>query len=515
MGMYDNVRALRPGRSAFNLSYDKKLTCDMGQLIPVLCEEAIPGDTWKIGIEAVVRFMPMVAPILHEINLYVHYYFVPYRLCDSNWEGFITGGEDGQNAATLPLWTPTGGNVTDDNGSVHADNGVGSLWDYFGFPTGIIPTTALPIAYCKRAYNLVYNQYYRDEQQRTALGLDSNLVLQRAWEKDYFTSALPWQQRGIAPALPISGSSAAVWPVGIFSAGPPANGQNVLAEGTTPGTGLIYTGGAQGATNVRAAFNANTVNLGAATTFNVADLRLAFSIQKWMERNARGGARYTEFLLNHFGVAPRDERLQRAEYIGGTRMPVIVSEVLQTSSTDGTSPQANMAGHGLAAGRDFCASYRCEEFGVIIGIMSVMPRSAYQQGVNRQWLRRTRYDFYSPEFAHLSEQAVTRGELYVSNAAGSDDTIFGYQGRYNEMRSKSGMVCGLMRYGVAGSLGYWNLARNFAAAPSLNLSFMMCVPRKDFLAAPSQPTCIVNIANIVKAVRPLPVESDPGLLDHS
>ena len=178
-------------------------------------------------------------------------------------------------------------------------------------------------------------------------------------------------------------------------------------------------------------------------------------------------------------------------------MPVVVSEVLQTSSTDGVSPQANMAGHGLVAGREAIGSYRAEEFGCIIGIMSLMPKAVYSQGINRQWLRATRYDYYWPEFAHLSEQAVTRAEIYASNVSGENTTVFGYQGRGNEYRSKQSMVCGLMRPGVTGSLSFWHLSRVFASAPGLNQSFIDCVPRKDYLAAPSQPAVIVNMANII------------------
>lgn len=506
MGLYDSVRAIRPQRSAFNLSYDKKLTCDLGQLIPVLCEEVVPGDTWKIGIEAVVRFMAMVSPILHELNLYVHYYFVPYRLLDADWEAFITGGADGQDAHTMDTWIPTHGNVTNGNGVVVPDNGVGSLWDYFGFPVtdaGVEPAGAYPLAFPRRAYNLVYNQYYRDETQIAEVSLDSVLVLQRAWEKDYFTSALPWQQRGTAPSLPISGHSHALWP-----AADATGGALNFSYGNTNKT--------PSDASTKAALENNQVDFASATTFNVADLRLAFQIQKWMERNARGGARYVEHLLNHYGVAPKDERLQRAEYIGGTKMPVQVSEVLQTSSTDGTSPQGNMAGHGIVAGRDFCASYRAEEFGCIIGIMSIMPRSVYQQGINRQWLRATRYDYYSPEWAHLSEQAVVRAELYATDVQNDNLTVFGYQGRFNEMRGKSSMCCGLMRTNVTGTLGkYWHLAREFSAAPSLNQAFLECIPSKYYLAATTQPAVIVNIGNIIKAIRPLPVEADPGLIDHT
>lgn len=525
---FETVQALRPSRVAFNLSYEKKLTCDMGQLIPILAEEVVPGDTWKIGVEVVVRFMPMVAPVLHEINCFVHYFFVPFRLLDANWEAFITGGADGQDAHTMGTWIPTHGDVTNGNGVTVKDNGVGSLWDYFGFPVtdaGIIPAGAYPLAFPRRAYNLVFNQYYRDETQQAEVSLDAVLVKNRCWEKDYFTSALPWQQRGVAGAMPVAVAGSAVWAADVKPLFPDGtdNSYRVQAPGggaATVNLASVLAGAAKDITISRTGatgLNANTISA-TATTFNVADLRLAFQIQKWQERNARGGARYIEFLMAHFGVAPRDERLQRAEYIGGTRMPVIVSEVLQTSET-ATTPQGTMAGHGMVVGRDFCASYRAQEYGIVIGIMSLMPKPAYGQGIERQWnsaARATRYDWYSPEWAHLSEQAVYRSELYASGDSGENTTVFGYQGRFNEMRTKQSKLCGLMRYEVTGTLGkYWQLARTFGSAPSLNETFLVCIPRKDFLAAPSQPTCIVNVANVVKAVRPLPIEADPGLIDHS
>ena len=191
--------------------------------------------------------------------------------------------------------------------------------------------------------------------------------------------------------------------------------------------------------------NNNSVDFASAVTFNVADLRLVFQIQKWLERNARAGARYVEFLGAHFGVHPRDDRLQRPEYVGGSKSPMIISEVLQTSSTDGTSPQGNQAGHGISGSSTYAGSYTAQEFGLMMGIMSVMPRSVYQQGIDRQWLRTTKYDWYFPEFANLSEQAIQRAEIYANGVAANNQVIFGYQGRYDEMRVKRNMVCGLMR----------------------------------------------------------------------
>ena len=314
---------------------------------------------------------------------------------------------------------------------------------------------------------------------------------------------LPWQQRGTAPALPISGTTHAVWgavqasgtynvtPAGVFQTSVPPNYRPKDAD-------------------TKGLLEANTIDLSSATTFNVADLRLVFQIQKWLERNARSGVRYTEFLRSHFGVSPRDDRLQRPEYVGGSKSPIIISEVLQTSETS-TSPQGNMAGHGISASSTYCGKYRATEYGVMMGIMSIMPRSMYQQGINRQWMRKTKYDYYFPEFANLSEQAVKNYELYVSGDNTADDLIFGYQGRYDEMRTKQNMVCGQMR----NTFSYWHLGRIFSSQPALNSSFITCVPRKDIFAAPSEPGLIVQIANLIKAWRPMPIQSNPGLIDHN
>ena len=261
----------------------------------------------------------------------------------------------------------------------------------------------------------------------------------------------------------------------------------------------------------KASLDNNAVDLSSAVTFNVADLRLAFQIQKWLERNARAGVRYTEFLGSHFGVHPRDERLQRPEYLGGSKNPVIISEVLQTSSTDTESPQGNLAGHGISVGQTFCASYFAEEFGLIMGIMSVMPKPAYQQGLDRQWLRQTRYDFYFPEFANLSEQAIERVELYASAVEAENKTIFGYQGRYDEMRVKRNQVCALMRT----DFNYWHMGRIFASAPGLNQTFTDCDATKRIFAAPSEPGLIIDIGNRIRAIRPMPIQSEPGLIDHN
>ena len=503
MPQFNSVQLRRPSRSSFNLSYEKKFTCDMGQLIPVLCDEMVPGDSFTIGNECVIRFQPLVAPTLHEINQFVHYFFVPYRLLDENWEDFITGGPDGKSdegddAIVLPRWLPD-----------VADTAVGSLWDFLGFPVGVVPTGSCPLDYPRRAYNFVWNEFYRDQNLQEECLLTNALILNRGWQKDYFTSALPWQQRGTAPALPISGTSKAV-----FQSALPREDNNLDVDakfqknydfGPIDNASYGVSGG------FKIALDNNIVDLNSLSTFDVADLRLAFQIQRWMERNALGGARYTEFLTAHFGISPRDERLQRPEFIGGTKTPILISEVLQTSATS-TTPQGNLAGHAISASRNFAGKYTAREFGLVIGFMSVMPKPSYSQGINRQWLRETRYDFYFPSFANLSEQAVEQAEIFATGVELENKTIFGYQGRYNEMRYKPNQICSEMR----SLFEYWHLGRKFATAPLLNEEFVECKPDalKRIFAVPGKPGLIVNFANVIKAIRPLPVFPEPGRIDH-
>ena len=469
----------------------------MGQLIPVMCDEAIPGDIFKLGNQAVIRFQPLVAPVLHEVYVTTHYFFVPYRILDEDFEDFITGGVDGAYSDPIPLWEPT-------------DTTVGSLWDFFGFPTGIDPDGAYPIDYPRRAYNMVYNEYYRDETLQTEVALTNETILNSNWLKDYFTSAQLSQQRGTAPALPISGTGSAIWDAADFVANSLTGSyQGFTGVGTDP---RFNTEPGTGIANALAFFNGNTIDFSTAATFDIADLRLAVQIQKFMERNQRAGVRYTEFLREHFGAHPRDERLQRPEYIGGSKTPVIFSEVLQTSSTDATSAQGNLAGHGLAVESQYCGTYRVQEFGLIIGVMRVMPVPAYSQGIDRQWLRRTRYDFPFPEFVNLSEQAIINAEICATDAFAHNQGIFGYQGRYDECRTKNNQICSQMR----STFDYWHLGREFnpASPPLLNSSFITCTPRKDIFAVPSEPGLIVSYGNIIHAFRPLPYIAEPGLLDH-
>lgn len=523
--IFEQTDVAPTGRSLFDLSHRKLLSCDFGQLIPIMCESVIPGDYWKIGAQLLARFNPMVAPMMHEVNMFVHSFFVPHRLLwpkpnytdptdleDGTWEGFVTGGVDGDNADIIPLWNVSGSYT----GALH------SLWDYFGFPTGIaVPHNSLPHAFPKRAYNLIFNEFYRDETLIDPVDLDQDSVLYRCWEKDYFTSALLGQQRGTAPALPVQVTGSAVFPDSAFSNADGGAGNRPLSfyhdanqnPSIAKPIGTILT--PYWSENAKRFFNNNTLDA-EAVTFDVADLRLVFQVQKFLERNNRSGVRYTEFLGAHFGVHPRDDRLQRPEYIGGIKNPIIVSEVLQTSATDSQpTPQGNMAGHGIAVDQSFVGSYKVQEFGIIVSILSIMPRSMYMQGIDRQWSYRTKYDYYFPEFAHLSEQGIENGELFIGTDDAVNHQLFGYQGRYDEHRFKRSMVTSDFR----STFDYWHLARKFSSLPSLNQQFVQMsaaenVELKRVFADQADNGILVSVGNIIQANRPMPAMPLPGFIDH-
>lgn len=489
----DNKKQIQ--RSVFDLSYSKLFDCDMGQLIPVMHDEVVPGDVFNISNEIVVRTQPLVAPILHEINCFVHYFFVPYRILWDSWEDFITGGEDGDDATAIVTVEP----------ETDAGTSIGSLWDYFGFPTGLSPSgvTLEPIMLPFSAYNLIWNEFYRDENLQDEVIIDNSFdVLYRNWEKDYFMTVAPWQQRGTAPAFPITGTVNVEYPTSTFVVGTTA--VDVEMSGSTDPR--FYVNNATGAVNMENALETGSIDGSNFASFDIHDIRLGFQIQSWLEANARAGARYTEFLQQHFGVSPRDERLDRPEYIGGTRQSVVISEVLQTSES-GTTPQGTMAGHGLSAQSGKVCNYRVNEYGIIMGLLSIMPRPSYAQGVNRQWFKETKYDFYSPEFAGLSEQVVYKGEIYYTGTA-TDDDVLGYQGAWDHMRTKQDMYCGNFR----SNLDYWHLGRQFGSLPSLNEYFTKCNPRKDAFVSPSDPAFYVHHQNNIKAFRPLPIMGIPDTI---
>jgi len=324
MGKQANIFSLvspaKTPRSAFNLSYEKKYTCDMGQLIPIMCDEAVPGDVWEIGQSAVCRSQPLMAALMHNLKLKTYYFFVPYRLLDTDWEEFITRGADGDQIITLPTWTPTGADLSAQENK---------LWDYLGFPIDAAAeiTGSEPLDYPRRAYNTVWNEWFRDENLQTEIALTNEDILRKAWPKDYFTSALPWQQKGTAAILPVSGSvtfdlqnqtgtgaagGAQIYGLGYAPGGDPTGlhtGSPILISGTSVLANMSDTDSTTALTRISQELSDN--NVIAAQSVSINDLRLAFQVQVWMERNARAGNRYVEFLASHFPAFPKDDRLQR------------------------------------------------------------------------------------------------------------------------------------------------------------------------------------------------------------
>lgn len=552
--VYEQIGGLRPGMSAFDLSASKMFDCDLGRLIPVLCEEMVPGDIFDIGASQVTKMQPMVVPLYHRLDIRYHVFFVPYRILWKEWQKFVTGGVDGTAAIALPN---LGANFGFD---VDVELYRYGIWDYMGFRMDnpgnkiVIATPTQVNDFPWRAYWAIWRDYYRDENLQqtypgttipvgqdeneqiealqnlmeefvspapsTAAAMVADKLAYACFAKDYFTSALPWQQRGVAPIIPIQGVSSAVWSSANFMNVNDTTSMaplNVYQSMVDPKIYINNATGTRGAANIRNLLNNNTINF-TASGVDIADLRYAVQLQKWMERNARGGFRYNEFLLAHFGVSPTDERLQRPEYVGGMKQPIITSEVLQTSSTDATSPQGSYAGHGMAVGSDFAGKYRAKEHGILMGIMSIMPEAVYQQGVPRKWTKKTRFDFYSPEFAHLSEQEIKLSEIYYQGNA-ADETRFAFQGAYDEYRTNQTVVCGKL----ATDLKYWTLSRIFGSAPSLNAAFItteaLSKTRREAWAVPGvegneQGEFLIRWNNHIKALRPMPYIPDPGLMDH-
>lgn len=469
----------------------------MGDLVPIMVQECVPGDHFTIGCESLLRFQPLIAPVMHRFDVTMHYFFVPNRLVWENFGKWLTGD--------IEVVPPT---MVLNSTSTAA----GTLADYMGVP--IIPSpdqhvvNAIPFA----AYQMIYNEYYRDENLIPEVSFkltegdnpdqEFTPIRKRAWEKDYFTSALPWAQKGAAVDIPIGTLGdvpvAANTDPGVHSWTTdqvPAGSLNV--NGATPQDPTDpITGGELFAQTSQLAIGSTTIN----------DLRTAYRVQEWLEKNARGGTRYTESIYAHFGVKSSDARLNRPEYITGIKSPVIISEVLNTTGEDGGLPQGNMAGHGIGVTSGKYGKYFCEEHGYIIGIMSVLPLPAYQQGLPRHYGQRSsRYDYFWPEFAHLGEQEIKMKELYI--AAANPETTLGYSPKYAEYKFQPSTVHGDLKT----SLDFWHAGRIFDTEPALNQQFIEMVDDKRIFAVtdPNEDSLIAHVLNKVSAIRPMPFFGTP------
>lgn len=538
--IFNSVKLKRPKRNVFNLSYESKLTVNAGELVPIMCKPVVPGDKFRVNTEMLVRLAPLVAPMMHRVNVFTHYFFVPNRLVWNQWEDFITKGVDGTDTPAFPtLKLPT----TVDVANGHRLFGDSSLWDYLGLPSlnqigeAVFQTqspngvkapagyevSALPF----RDYLLIYNEYYRDQNLTSEIEFSRDggsteavttnplLVLRRrAWEKDYFTSALPWVQRGPEVTVPVNGGGEipvemkedfAAQRITTFPDRKPISGSEILYSSPS-----VLSYGQLGSIKGQALiepdnFVVNTDQMG----ISINDLRTSNALQRWFERNARSGSRYIEQILSHFGVRSSDARLQRPQFLGGGRVPVSVSEVLQTSSTDETSPQANMAGHGISASVNHGFTRYFEEHGYIIGIMSVMPRTGYQQGVPRDFRKFDNMDFYFPEFAHLGEQEIKNEELYLNQYDADNSGIFGYTPRYAEYKYSLNEAHGDFR----GNMAFWHLNRIFTEKPNLNTTFVECNPSNRVFATAetSDDKYWIQLYQEIKALRLMPKYGTPML----
>lgn len=508
--VFNSVQLRKPKRNKFNMSYAHKTTVAMGTLVPTLLQECVPGDTFSIRTDNLIRFQPLVTPVMHEMNVFMHYFFVPNRIVFPLWEDFISADLSKQNPPAWPHFNLSGTAVNK-----------GELLNYLGLPiksanAGNLFVSAIPAA----GYQAIWNEYYRDQNLQPefnyTLTAGQNSIgpsiggirslRRRAWQHDYFTASLPFQQKGPAVGIPVDIEGEI--PVRTNRTGSP-NPYSQWANNLTGDTHNIRSANqltdnpAVGPDYLYGVFTPSSVS----SVGTINDLRTALRLQEFFEKAARGGSRYVEQLLVHFGVRSSDKRLQRPEFIGGSMSPVIISEVLQTSSTDSTSPQANMAGHGISAGRGKSVKYYCEEHGYIFGIMSIMPKTGYMQGVDRHWFRTSWDEYMFPTFAHLGEQPVYNKELYLAND-NLNDEVFGYLPRYTEYRYNPSRSSGEM----ADTLKNWHLDRFFTNRPNLNAQFIECTPRTDIFAVTgSADQLIVCADHKIFAKRTLPKYGTPTL----
>jgi hypothetical protein len=508
-------------RSTFNRSHGYKTTLDSGYLVPFYLDEALPGDTHMLNVTSLIRLATPIVPLMDNIRADFHFFSVPIRLIWDNFKKFM--GEQTDPDDSIDYECPK---ISVQNAQPH------SLWDYFGVPTE--KTWPFQInTFWNRAYNLIWNEWYRDQNLQDSVQVDTNdggdtmgnyVLLRRGKRHDYFTSALPWPQKGESVLLPFADQL----PVfGLGKLNDTYASSSVTAyesDGNTreyaSASFLDATTGGNAWYAEESLINTGYPNIHVDTddiSLSVNEMRESFQLQKLLERDARSGTRYIEKIKAHFGVISPDARQQRPEFLGGGSMSINITPVAQTSSTDVTTPQGNLAGYGVGADSPagFTASFT--EHCVILGLVSIRADLTYQQGIDRMFLRNTQYDFYWPALAQIGEQVVFNQELFYTDEESSDNNegTFGYQERYAEYRYKPSKITGLFRSDATGSIDVWHLAQDFASLPTLGDTFIQENPPIDrVIAVPTEPQFLMDCYINLTSVRPMPVFGVPGNIDH-
>lgn len=483
-------------RSKFNLSNYKLLSCDMGGLIPCGLVEVLPGDTMQHATSLLMRVSPLLAPVYHPVSVRVHHWFVPHRLVWDNWEDFITGGPQGTSLPTFPTMD-------------FLDIATSSLADYLGIPasSGGVRVSALPF----RAYAMIWNEYYRDQDLQAELPMvktdgndtTTNRTLQNVgWEKDYFTTARPWEQKGPTVTIPL-GTEAPVLGIGSRTQTfPQSNVTAYESDGTStsfPHAQVIGDGSGNNShlyvkgSAATGGFPEIMADLSNASAVTVNLLREALALQRYEEARARYGSRYVEY-LRYLGVRSSDARLQRPEYLGGGKNTIQFSEVLQTSPSEDAAV-GSLKGHGITSVRSNRYRRFFEEHGYVLSLLSVRPKTMYSSGIPRTWLKRHKEDFYQKEFEHIGQQEVYLEEVKSPN--NNPGAVFGYQDRYDEYRRQWSSIAGDFQT----TLDFWHYARIFATDPALNADFVKCVPTKRTYAVESEDVLWIMAKHNIQARR--------------